>query len=248
MTVQMMDQAGSVEVLRYALEHQVHVCLAVRRGNRWLAYDTQLLGVDDQHVDLAPDAALGPSDLLRLTGPVSLSIRIGNRTYTGPGEVTGAAQTSGTRKAIALKLAGPLRRIDARTHERYLISEKEQARGAFWLGGTELKPSAGGMDPLWTGTLTDLSLGGFQIRSHGDACQLVRRGDLIGATLMFNLGKSSVDVDAHLCHIRQESDSMAMYGFRFDLSDGSAMAGAMDFIKQKIDQYRQEQTAQAPSP
>jgi len=92
---------------------------------------------------------------------------------------------------------------------------------------------------MWSGRVTDISLGGFQMRTHKSGMDFYEAGDLVGACLKFDEDASLLLLDAQFRH-GQADGAMALLGFRFlGLEKDPDSADALEAIIRKIRQSEQ---------
>lgn len=118
---------------------------------------------------------------------------------------------------IAVQLAPPrnMRRLEHRLAERMEAMPGENARVSLWLGGHDACPEELSVDhPIWTGTVLNISSGGFLARVSPEAGKYIDVGDIAGACIQFESQGQATLADAQLRHCQRDGESVLM-GFQF---------------------------------
>lgn len=205
-------------ILAEAANCCAHLAITTRDGNRWLVFRSRLLDMKDSRIwmsmptlleGLSPESYLNNSDVgmtfaLRDKGRFFAAIvaRLGNL----PGKETRCAWAD---------IPPRMRYLERRAHRRVAVSEDDGIRAAIWLGGMDAEPSGCPPEqPVWMGNVTNIDMGGFQLRCIHFAADYFQTGDVIGIRLLFR--SSSVDVlcTGQIRHV-QKDGPMCLLGVQF---------------------------------
>ena len=139
-----------------------------------------------------------------------------------------------------------MQRLQRRAYLRADVPDNRIARASVWLGGQNDEPAGTSPDrPVWSGQVTNLSAGGFQMRTSECASAEMDLDDIVGVRLGFGAGQETVYADAQFRHAQPDGE-MTLIGFQFvGLGHSAEGLKALKFIITKVSEYHQATQAAA---
>ena len=221
-TLQDLDDPQMHAALSEAAERRTPAGITVRVGNRWMTLHSRLLCL--HHADLwleYPHDDTGERPHEFASGErLGLSFKLKHHKYLcAPSSKRSAEVDLGqgaSERVLCVAWPVAMQRLQRRAYQRVAVPPGRIARAAFWPGGCEAEPAGTCPDrPVWSGSLTDLSAGGFQVRTAAEAPAFLETGFIMGCRLSFGAdGSEIVYADAQFRHAQPDGD-MALIGFQF---------------------------------
>lgn len=209
------------EAVVAAVDKQVPVTVNVRRDKVWHHLHSRLLGLRDSHMFLAiPQAYEGGEDLeFSPAEKLGLSFKLKHHKHVFSaitvGKETLEISGQGSVDVLSVCIPSKMQRLQRRAYQRVSVPEGKVVRVSFWVGTAGEEPSGGNPSrPVWSGRVTDLSAGGFQLIVEDDEVWDLEVGESVGLRVAFGVGGQTVYADAQFRH-RTEQDGKAVMGFQF---------------------------------
>lgn len=214
------------EVIKAAADRGVSVIVTVRHDDRWVVYHTSVAAAEGHLVWIEMPAATDETDPQEvLTGAeVGLCFRLANDLwadyrYFVAGPVVALKEWSDPQgegvPAFVVRCPKEVHGLWRREYARTTVPPDRVVRASVWPGGGRVTPEERSpRRPMWSGRVTDMSLGGFQMRTHRSGMDFYEPGDLVGACLKFDEDASLLLLDAQFRHGKPDG-AMALLGFRF---------------------------------
>jgi len=243
--LQEMTQEQIGGVLKSAIERQVPVTVTLKRDNAWTSCHTRLLAVRDPHVFLGPllppaeheTPVISPAEKIGLSFKLKHYKHVFTVIAVGPEEFQNSAGES--TEAVSVCWPTSMHRLQRRAFVRAEVPHGRVVRASFWLGGHDNEPEHSDPDrPVWSGRLTNISAGGFQVHSGeaGDMWELVV-GETVGVRLAFEAGSESVYADAQFRRV-DRIDGQTLLGFQFvGLAQDRRGRQGLQYISAKVAEY-----------
>jgi c-di-GMP-binding flagellar brake protein YcgR len=234
------------EALTAVVENHAPVILTFRQNNAWASQRGHAVEADGKRVLVVVPANENLENHLFPGVDVGVSFNLGSRKYifaAGLQKKMPLQDHEGEQVlAVMLEKPAEVQRIERRNAVRANVPAGEIVRASFWPGGTTAKPDKlSPACPTWSGKVLDLSVGGFQLRTHVVATTFFQPRDVVGVCLSFDALAKSVNVNAVLCHHQQEGNGMATIGFEFiDLDQTPEGLLALELIGDKVTEYIEE--------
>ena len=191
-TLQDLDDPQMHAALSEAAERRTPAGITVRVGNRWMTLHSRLLCL--HHADLwleYPHDDTGERPHEFASGErLGLSFKLKHHKYLcAPSSKRSAEVDLGqgaSERVLCVAWPVAMQRLQRRAYQRVAVPPGRIARAAFWPGGCEAEPAGTCPDrPVWSGSLTDLSAGGFQVRTAAEAPAFLETGFIMGCRLSF---------------------------------------------------------------
>lgn len=221
-TLEMVSGPEAVAVLAQAAGSSSKAVVTLRDGNRWLVASARLVGLDANRLcAIVPKEIEGRDAVATLTEQeVGVSFRTSNHRHFLAGKVVQAQpRVSHGLDGVELWIRVPaeMHRLSRRSCPRIDMPLQPTVRATIWPGGRDVGHGETRPDrPAWSGSITNLSLGGYQIRAHGGCLAYFEPGDLVGVEIHLPDGEP-LRMDAEFRY--GSSDGvMSLLGFRFDTS------------------------------
>lgn len=201
-------------VFEAACQRRTKITMTVRYQNRWLSYNSRMLGVSGGKLTMDTPVSLEevPYDQVLLAADVGLNFRLNSHRYFFSGKIA-RQDSSGTDSAAVLLVDVPdkLDRQDRRVLERVDVPAGVTARAAIWVSAER--------NPVWVGSVLNISVGGFQMKTSGSALNFFEPGDRVAVEMNFGPDES-VTTEAH---------------FRYGAKDGNMSLLGMEFTSLNLD-------------
>ncbi len=219
-TLQELDGEQIDDIVRQAVRKRVPIVASISMEGRWINLRSRFVGVRDERVLVelpVPDE--GPGYEFTPAEKIGLNFKLKHHKYICTATVACVEQfrqDDGSEISV-LSVCWPVRmsRLQRRAYLRVDIPANRIVRVSFWLGGKDAEPAGGSPTaPVWSGTATNISAGGLQIKSAAEPANVIEAGDVVGMRLMFALGSETVYTDAQFRHI-EEIDGGFLLGFQF---------------------------------
>jgi c-di-GMP-binding flagellar brake protein YcgR len=233
------------QTLKAAAERHVPVTVTIRQGGSWANLRSRLLAVRNGRLLLeqpaaengAPPREFAPADRL------SASFKLKHHKHVFCATVAGVAPLAlddgSTMPALSVVAPTRMQRLQRRSFTRAAVPPGRIVRASFWLGGRGAEPAGATPDrPVWSGSVTDLSAGGFMVRTTAESAKDVEPGDTVGVHIAFGAGDGRVFADATLRHADIQ-DNAALMGFQFiGLTETPEGREALQIIGRKVSEFQ----------
>jgi len=221
-TLEDLDDAQMREALSTAAQRRTPAQVTVRAGNRWTTLHSRLLHLHhgDLWLEYPHDGAGGHPHEFQNAERVGLSFKLKHHKYlcAPPAKRDATVDLSDGQSERVLCVGGPaaMQRLQRRAYQRVPVPPGRIVRAAFWPGGREAEPAGPCPErPVWSGQVSDLSAGGFQVRAAAEAVAFLEAGFTMGVRLSFGAtGEDIVYADAQFRHAQDDGD-MSLIGFQF---------------------------------
>jgi c-di-GMP-binding flagellar brake protein YcgR len=241
--LQEMTQEQISDVLKGAIERQVPVTVTLKRGNAWVSCHTRLVSIQDPHVLLGPLHVHDGEEMPQIqpAEKVGLSFKLKHYKHIFTVTAVGNEAVEGAADSLAVCFPNSMHRLQRRAYIRAEVPHGRIVRASFWMGGRDNEPeNADPNQPVWSGRLTNISAGGFQIiagsDTYTDMCCL-EEGETVGARLAFEAGSESVYVDAQFRRTDQ-INGQTLLGFQFvGLAQDRKGRQGLQYISAKVAEY-----------
>jgi len=209
------------QVIAGTAARAVPTTVTVRAGTRWVVFTARAVAAENGSLWLAMPAAIDGDDPEPLLGDqeVGISFRVYNHRYFFSTRVTGFEthqRRDGSEVPAVLVIAPTeMEKLGRRAYTRADVPSGCIARAVIWPGGHENQSEMNAPErPVWAGKITNLSAGGFQIRTEASGLSFFEPGDIIGARLTFGSEGKPIETDAQFRYGSPDG-SMSLLGFRF---------------------------------
>lgn len=236
-----------IDVLAPAATARARAVITVRNDGRWINMPSKVLSADDDHVWVEAPSGDGAAAEHQLSSrqTLAISFKLKHHKYLFTSKLEQAQQIElddgEVCEALQIVLPERMQRLSRRTFERVDVPANRIVRSSFWPGGCDAEPTGGEEDgPVFLGAVTNISAGGFSVRTDKDVQQIVEVGFVVGVRLVFGVDGEAVYADAQCRHITLEDESIQL-GFQF-LGLGHTAAGreALRTIGRKVSEYQHQ--------
>ncbi len=247
-------EAGQIgEVLASGAEKQLPVVVTVRCGDHWINLPSRLIGLGAGFCWLempGPDRAGRPYEF-EVTDKIAVSFKLKHYKYLFTASVAEIRHISrddiDATEAMCIYIPDKMQRISRRAFERVDVPRNRIVRVSLWQGGRGAEPTSADTDrPVFLGTVTNISAGGFRVKTDTAAGELFEVGDVAGIRIVFGPGDQSFYADAQFRHAAADGDAVQL-GFQFvGLGRTHEDLQALEMLSQKVAEF-QSQTKTALS-
>ena len=241
--LQQLNQRQIDEVLGEAAGRHVPLSVTVYCDGRWVAYHSRLIALRAEHLLIElPQADAGQPQELAPAERISVSLKLKHHKHIFNAVVAGreTIRLDQGVEMMVVVLCGPtqMHRLQRRAYLRADVPANRIVRASVWLGGTEAEPSGTSHQrPVWTGQVTNISAGGFQMRIPRDFSGGLEPNDIVGARLVFGAGEKAVYSDAQFRHMEDDGPS-ALLGFQFvGLTETAEGMSALRAITSRVSDF-----------
>jgi len=249
--LQEMTQEQIGDALQSAMQRQAPVTVTLKRDSVWTSCNTRLLRVKDPHLllgnllvhDDKETPEIAPADKVGLSFKLKHYKHIFTVTAVGIENFEGGPDDPG--QAISVCWPNRMHRLQRRAFIRADVPPGRIVRASFWVGGRGNEPTqADPQRPVWSGRLTNISAGGFQVVSADDDVWDLVPGETVGVRLSFEAGSESVYADAQFRRI-ERNEGQPLLGFQFvGLAQDRKGRQSLQYISGKVAEYhRQNETS-----
>lgn len=209
------------EFLNAAVQQNVPLTVSLQTAGSWRNLRSRFLAIRDGHllIEMPTDRddqsgpQLSPADKLGVTFKLKHHKHLFTCTVAG---VEQLACDDGP-PADVLSLCFPMRmqRLQRRAFVRVDVPPGRIVRAAFWLGGRDAEPAGTSPEyPVWSGHVTNISAGGFQLECAADPTDVIEVGEIVGVRICFVATEEAIYSDAQFRHVELAGDR-AIIGFQF---------------------------------
>jgi len=252
--LQEMTQEQIGDVLQTAVAKQVPLTVTLRRDKSWVTCHTHLLSDGDPHMLLGELQVHDGQEVPRIASAerIGLSFKLKHHkhiftvTAVGPEKFAGGGEDP--NEALAVCWPTRMHRLQRRAYLRAELPEGRVVRASFWLGGRDNEPTQASLErPVWSGRLSNLSAGGFQVAMGPNEVWDLEMGETVGVRLAFEAGSESIYADAQFRHLDRLEDHILL-GFQFiALAQDRRGRQALQYISSKVAEYHRQMETRAKS-
>lgn len=247
--LQQLDNRQINEVLAAAIAKTVPLTLTRRQGQGWCSLRSRLLASRGEHL-LVEMPALLHGEAIEEIAPaekLGVSFKLKHHKHLFTGTVVGMQRLAllGGEDIEALCICSPtkMQRLQRRAYQRADVPPGRIVRAAFWLGGCEAEPTGGSQErPVWSGRISNISAGGFQLITGIEATDVIDAGDTMGVRVSFGTAEDAIFADAQLRHIEAAGEQVLL-GFQFvGLGQTSEGRDTLALISEKVAEMQKPST------
>ena len=244
--LQDLNPAQMSESLVGACDKQVPMTVVtIRRQEAWLNLRSRFLTIDRTRLIFeAPtvEKAASPFDDILPAEKVGVSFKYKHHKHLFSTTVLNLedyAGPAGSVRAMILGCPTTMQRIQRRAFYRVMVPPNRIVRASFWLGNCLAEPAGTSpTHPVWSGSVEDISAGGFQVRARDDAAMGLDVGDMVGLRMTFGVGTGGVSANAQFRHCKNDANG-ALLGFQFvGLGQTDETKDALRVIIGKVSEYQ----------
>ncbi|MBL7221679.1 MAG: PilZ domain-containing protein [Phycisphaerae bacterium] len=248
--LQEMTQEQISDALQAAIQRQIPITVTLKRDSAWTSCHTRLLAVQDPHVLLGELQGHDNEETPRIATAerVGLSFKLKHYKHIFTVTAVGTEQFEDAAgdavQAISVCWPNRMHRLQRRAFIRAEIPRGRIARVSFWLGGRDNEPTqADPQRPVWSGTLRNISAGGFQVIPSDDDVWDLAAGETVGVRLAFEAGSESVYADAQFRR-GETVEGESLLGFQFvGLAQDRKGRQGLQYISGKVAEYHRQSEA-----
>jgi c-di-GMP-binding flagellar brake protein YcgR len=228
------------QAFRIVADRQLPVAVAAKHQDMWFAFRSRALAIRDGKlwIEMPPaDNEYQPHEIIP-GNDCSVSFRIGTYRYFFKTALQGPDQwrlaDGSDVAAFSTAIPTSLHQLERRVHERVDVPSGKMLRAVIWVGEAR--------KPMWSGTVLNISMGGFQMRTVRTVTNFLETGDLVNVNIAFDADSPPLPLEAHYRH-GQPDGNMALLGFEFlplmMTDEGRKLS---ELIRQKIEQLKHTET------
>ncbi len=238
------------EVLAVGAEKQVPIVVTVHCGDHWINLPSRLIGLGAGYCWLempGPDRSGNPYEF-EVTDKIAVSFKLKHYKYlftAGVSEIRLISHDDiDATEAMCIYIPEKMQRISRRAFERVDVPGNRIVRVSLWQGGRDVEPTSTDTDrPVFLGAVTNISAGGFRIRTDPNAADLFEVGDVAGIRMVFGPGDLSLYADAQFRHAAMEEECVQL-GFQFvGLGRTEEDLKALQMLSQKVTEFQSQAKA-----
>lgn len=209
------------ECLAETICREAPVVLTCRIGDQWYNCHAKILRQADDKLWLeCPTSAQEPVPEIAVGLPIGLSFKLRHHkhVFNAVVEAVGPFRLDDGPELHALCVSKPagMQRIQRRAYNRVEVPRNRSALATFWWGGlagSPDEPAARGL--TWEGWITNISAGGFQVRTAGQGSPALEVADLVGVRIDLGQDFETVLADAQFRQESRDERGMTLMGFQF---------------------------------
>jgi len=234
------------ELLAEAVSRTVPLTVTVGKEGSWTILRSRALAMRDDHL-LVEMPVAEPQDAPHEFVPaerIGVNFKLKHHKHIFAATVAGQDRLrleDGTELTVlALVLPTRMQRVQRRAFIRADVPPGRIVRASFWLGGRESEPSGPSAEnPVWAGSVTNISAGGFQISTEAHAADGLDDGDTVGVRIVFGTDGETIYADAQYRHAESDDQGRALLGFQFlGLTETPEGRNAMQIISAKVAEFQ----------
>ena len=216
------QEVGLSQIEQYlceAIRRQVPVSLTYRVGRTWVNCHSKILKQADDKLWLEQPASDSHPEIKRGL-PVGLSFKIKHHKHIFNTVVAAAGQFRFDElpavRALCIPCPREMQRVQRRAYNRVEVPRNRSVLATFWRSGLGHPPeNARNACLTWEGWVTNISAGGFQVRTASQGGPSLEEGDVAGVRIDFGQGYEPVLAEAQLRHQSTDDRGVTMVGFQF---------------------------------
>lgn len=208
------------EVISEAANRRVPAAMTFRDAGRWIQLQSRIIATDVERILLEiPTDGDGTPYEFSPADRVGAAFKLKHHKYicmvTVAGPQTLALDDGSGIQVLAICWPNQMQRIQRRAFFRAQVPGSCLVRVSFWLGGREAEPDGTTPErPVFTGRVTNISAGGFELRTADSLPPIIEGGYLVGVRISFGPGGDGLFADARIRHIVPEDDQ-SVVGLQF---------------------------------
>lgn len=242
--LQEIDVRQIQEIISEAASRHVPAVVTFRADSLWIQLRSRMVAADDERVLIEPPVAEDetPHEFAP-AARIGIAFKLKHHKYVCAAVVAGpqplVLDDGSSIQVLGLCWPTRMQRIQRRAFVRADVPPGCVVRASFWLGGREAEPDGTTPDsPVLTGRVTNISAGGFQVRTADRLPEIMESGYLVGVRISFGAGAEGVFADAQIRHAGPGGDGLVI-GFQF-IGLGQTVEGkdALRFIASKVKEFQ----------
>jgi c-di-GMP-binding flagellar brake protein YcgR len=254
--LQELDIRQIKEVISEAADRRVPVAMTLRDADRWIQLHSRIIAAGQERVLLEiPTDGNGTPHEFSPADRIGVAFKLKHHKYicmvTVAGLQTLALDDESSIQVLAICWPNQMQRIQRRAFFRARVPRNSLVRASFWLGGQEAEPDGTTLErPVFTGCVTNISVGGFELRTTDNLPSIIEGGYLVGVRISFGPGGEGLFADARIRHIAPEDDQFVV-GLQFiGLEQTAKGKDALRLIGAKVTEFQRlglhEMTSSGP--
>ena len=225
------------------VEKGLPLAATIHRGSRWINLHSRAVALRDGHLWIEmPQSDNGSQYEFAPGERIGLSFKLKHHKHIFFATVAGMERLSAAEggEMTVLSVCAPARmqRLQRRAYTRVQVPPNRIVRASFWIGGQHEEPTGTSCRrPVWSGTVTDISAGGFHMRAASDAAANLEVGDIVGVRISFGPGGEALFADAQFRHAEIDAEATGI-GFQF-IGLGHSPSGreALELLVSRVKEY-----------
>ena len=207
------------DAITQAVEKHIPLTLSINEGG-WINLHSRFIEVCEKHILVEPPINTdGKSYEFSLAEKIALSFKLKHHKYLSNARMAGLQDISLedgiVDQALALCFPMHMQRIQRRSFTRVDVPAGWIVRVSFWPGDKDSEPKTPtDVREVWSGSVIDLSAGGFRCVITGEKAPFLETGQTVGVRLGFGSGKESLYSDAQFRHCDTSGHKYSL-GFQF---------------------------------
>ena len=241
--LQELDNDQINEAIGGAADKRIPVSVTLHQLDGWVICHSRFVALDGPHILLElPRADSGEPHEFTPAERIGLSFKYRHHKHICSATVAELAPLPGSDDPTPLlSVVSPTRmhRLQRRVYQRVAVPETHIVRASFWLGGREAEPLGAAADlAVWSGSVENLSAGGFQMICQDYTGPELQVGDSVGVHLLFGVGADSCLADAQFRHFDLR-EGVSHLGFQFvALAQSRHGRAALQLISAKVSELQ----------
>lgn len=230
-------RSEAAQLFQAAADHQVPVQAAVLHQSRWLSFTGPILEIRNKQVFFElpkPIESHRAEDVLVGT-LCHMDFRIDGIWYFFEAHVEGPTHVRkplATHRALSFTLPERLHGVDRRLVRRYDLTHENVVRAAICPGASA--------KPVWTGRVTNLSIGGLQMRCLVTALGFFAPGDQVQAKVWLEPHSEPLQMQANYRRGLPDG-AMALLSFQFaQASPQPETQAAMEALQARLERLSRQ--------
>ncbi len=250
-TLQDLESRQIDDAVRAAVDRAVPIAVTIRSGERWVNLHSRFIAIRNERILIEMPygddeaGAPGPHEFVPAER-VGLNFKLKHHkhicTVTAGGVEQFHLEDDTTIPVLSVCWPTRMQRLQRRAYIRADVPPGRIVRASFWLGGYEAEPAGTSpANPVWSGTVANLSAGGLQLAAAPDAVDCLEIGDIVGMRILFGLGEDTVYTDAQFRHLEKpEGPSTGLrLGFQFlGLGQTRERQRALKLLSAKVAEFQ----------
>jgi len=233
------------ELIGMAVARTVPLIITIRTEASWDNLHSRMLAVRGTHllVELpCVDPKAAPHEFVP-SERVGMSFKLKHYKHLFTATVVGQERIKlpdGTEApALAVVLPSRMQRLQRRAFIRADVPPNRIVRASFWMGGCDCEPAGTSPQrPVWSGRVTNISAGGFQLATEPQAAEGLESGDPVGVRLVFGTDGQAIYADAQFRYAQMDRDR-ALLGFQFiGLTETPEGRAALQMISANVSAFQ----------
>lgn len=232
------------EVLHAAVGRTIPLTVLMYENNRWCNFRSRFVVLRDERLLIEmPCDENGVPRRFEPADKVGLNFKYKHHKYTCSATVAEmSTATSGDDEEItvvSICLPSRMYCLQRRAFTRADVPANRIVRASFWMGGKDNEPTNASPDnPVHSGSVINISAGGFRMRSGHDATRGMDIGSPAGVRVTFGAGGTAVFADAQLRHVEM-CEGGAIVGFQFiGLNQTNKGREALEVIVARVSEFQ----------